>query len=163
MAAAGSLTIGIIGFGPFAQFLARTMIKQGHHLLATSRSDHSLLCSQIGIPFFRDFDDVFAGSDVIVLCTSILSIADVLRSIPAGHLRKPKLFVDVLSVKEYPREILLKSLPEEADLLCTHPMFGPESGGEGWKGLPFVYYRVRVRVHDLCDKYLMIFRSEARS
>lgn len=29
-----------------------------------------------------------------------------------------------------------------ADLLCTHPMFGPESGRHGWRDLPFVYEKV---------------------
>ena len=30
-------------------------------------------------------------------------------------------------------------LPAEADLLCLHPMFGPESGKDDWQGLPLVY------------------------
>ncbi|KAG0477018.1 hypothetical protein HPP92_013859 [Vanilla planifolia] len=207
MASAGRLKIGIIGFGPFAQFLARTMIKQGHVLIATSRSDHSLLCSQMGIPFFRlihyfptapgfisreltsftdstnrayymrktislvnpfgsiprDFDGFFAaGCDVVLISTSILSTAGVLGSIPTTYLHKPKLFVDVLSVKEQPRGLLLQALPQEADLLCTHPMFGPESGRDAWFGLPFVFDKVRVRDHALCDKYLAIFQAEAR-
>jgi len=31
------------------------------------------------------------------------------------------LIVDVASVKEHPRNILLDLLPEECDILCTHP------------------------------------------
>ena len=30
------------------------------------------------------------------------------------------------------------------DILCTHPMFGPQSGKHGWTGLPFVFERVRL-------------------
>nr|WGU11310.1 arogenate dehydrogenase 2 [Crinum x powellii] len=157
------LKIGIIGFGPFAQFLAKTMVKQGHSLVATSRSDHSNLCFQMGVPFFRDFVD-FIESDVevVLLATSILSFADVIRSIPFdSFIRKPlPLFVDVLSVKEYPKDLLLKVLPEEADILCTHPMFGPESGREGWQGLPLVYEKARIRENNICDKYLNIFLAE---
>ena len=48
-----NLEIGIVGFGPFAQFLAKIMIKQGHTLRATSRSDHSSICQDLGISFFR--------------------------------------------------------------------------------------------------------------
>ncbi|XP_019710263.1 arogenate dehydrogenase 2, chloroplastic isoform X1 [Elaeis guineensis] len=157
----GPLKIAIIGFGPFAQFLAQTFLKQGHILAATSRSDYSLLCSQLGITFYRDMDDLMeAGIQVILLCTSILSSGDVIRSIPIDRLRMPLLFVDVLSVKEYPRELLLRVLPEEADVLCTHPMFGPESGKEGWNGLPLVYEKVRIRDHALCDNYLGVFQAE---
>lgn len=155
------LKIGIIGFGPFAQFLARTMIKQGHSLATTSRSDHSDVCSQMGIMFYREMTDLFqSGSQVILLCTSILSLSDVLHSIPVDCLSLPRLFVDVLSVKEHPKALLLSLLPEEADVLCTHPMFGPESGKDGWEGLALVYDRVRIRDHDLCEKFLNIFMSE---
>ena len=55
-----------------------------------------------------------------------------------------------------------KVLPEEADVLCTHPMFGPESGKEGWNGLPLVYEKVRIRDHALCDNYLGVFQAEVR-
>uniref|UniRef100_M1C7P1 Prephenate dehydrogenase n=1 Tax=Solanum tuberosum TaxID=4113 RepID=M1C7P1_SOLTU len=48
-----TLRIGIIGFGPFAQFLAKTMMKQGHFIRVTSRSDYSELCTNLGILFFR--------------------------------------------------------------------------------------------------------------
>ncbi|ONK67872.1 uncharacterized protein A4U43_C05F4680 [Asparagus officinalis] len=156
------LKIGIMGFGPFAQFLSQTLLKRGHSLSAASRSDHSLLCSQMGVHFYRDFDELI-GSDaeVVLLSTSIISIDNVIRSVSFDRLRRPlPLFVDVLSVKEYPKELLLQVLPEEADILCTHPMFGPESGKQGWKGLPLVYEKVRIRDHSLCQNYLEIFQSE---
>ncbi|CAL9086544.1 unnamed protein product, partial [Musa acuminata var. zebrina] len=54
------------------------------------------------------------------------------------------LFVDVLSVKEFPRNLFLQRPPRHFDILCTHPMFGPESSKHGWAGLPFVHDRVRI-------------------
>ena len=42
---------------------------------------------------------------------------------------------------------MLRTLPAESDLLCLHPMFGPESGKDGWHGLPLVYEHVRVADH----------------
>ncbi|XP_024984322.1 arogenate dehydrogenase 1, chloroplastic-like isoform X1 [Cynara cardunculus var. scolymus] len=153
-----TLKIGIIGFGPFAQFLAKTMIKQGHLLTATSRSDHS---GHQGVNFFRDMEE-FMGleHDVILICTSILSASEVIKSIPFHRLKKPTLFADVLSVKEYPRQLLLQEVPEDSDLVCTHPMFGPESGRDGWRDLTFMYERVRVRDDDLCSSFLTIFECE---
>lgn len=32
----------------------------------------------------------------------------------------------------------------QVDILCTHPMFGPDSGSGSWKGLNFMYEKVRV-------------------
>lgn len=71
--------------------------------------------------------------------------------------------MDVLSVKLYPRELLLRMLPEEADILCTHPMFGPVSGAGSWEELPFMYDRVRVSeaTRSACDAYISIYENEA--
>lgn len=157
-----SLKIGIVGFGSFGQFLAKTMIKQGHTLTATSRADYSHTCLQLGIQFFRDVRTfIEANNDVILICTSILSFSKVLSSMSFGCLKKPTtLFVDVLSVKEHPRELLLRVLPEESDILCTHPMFGPESGKNGWNNLNFMYDKVRMRDEATCSNFLHIFASE---
>lgn len=55
----------------------------------------------------------------------------------------------------HPKTTMLSFLPEDADILCTHPMFGPESGKYGWQGLPFVFDKVRVR--DSERYYLLLF------
>ncbi|CAK9160614.1 unnamed protein product [Ilex paraguariensis] len=156
-----TLKIGIIGFGPFAQFLAKTIIKQGHTIRATSRSDHSELSVQLGISFFRNMDAFLeSDNDVILLSTSILSLSEVVKSMPFNRLKGQTLFADVLSVKEYPREVLLQTVPQDCDVLCTHPMFGPESGKEGWKDLTFVYDRVRISNEAICRSFLQIFQTE---
>ncbi|RRT51859.1 hypothetical protein B296_00032959 [Ensete ventricosum] len=159
------LKIAIVGFGNFGQFLARTFAAQGHGILAYSRSDHSAAAGSLGATFFRDPHDLCEQHpDVVLLCTSILSAEAVLRSLPFQRLRRSTLFVDVLSVKEFPKNLLLHILPPDFDILCTHPMFGPESGKHGWAGLPFVYDKVRIgesedRV-DRCRRFLDIFARE---
>jgi arogenate dehydrogenase (NADP+) len=45
-------------------------------------------------------------------------------------------------------------------VLCTHPMFGSDSGKDGWKDLNFMYERVRIRDEDTCSSFLQIFESE---
>ena len=61
--------------------------------------------------------------------------------------------------------VCLQTLPPEFDILCTHPMFGPESGKASWQDLPFVYDRVRIRpgrrTH-VADCFLQIFEREVR-
>ncbi|XP_073305339.1 arogenate dehydrogenase 1, chloroplastic-like isoform X2 [Primulina huaijiensis] len=156
-----TLKIGIVGFGPFAQFLAKTMIKQGHSITATSRSDYSNLCTQMGISFFRNMNEFLeSDNDVILFCTSILSLSQVISTIPFNFMKKPALFADVLSVKEHPRDLMLQVLPHESDVLCTHPMFGPDSGKHGWNGLSFMYDKIRIRNEDICSSFLQIFASE---
>ncbi|WVZ78579.1 hypothetical protein U9M48_026270 [Paspalum notatum var. saurae] len=139
------LKIAVVGFGNYGQFLARTLVAQGHTVLAHSRSDHSAAAAAIGARFFPDPHDLCeCHPDVVLLATSILSAEAVVRSLPLHRLRRDTLFADVLSVKEFPRNLLLGTLPEEFDIVCTHPMFGPESARDGWAGLPLVYEAVRV-------------------
>ncbi|XP_026663819.1 arogenate dehydrogenase 2, chloroplastic-like [Phoenix dactylifera] len=159
------LKIAIIGFGNFGQFLARAFARQGHTLLAHSRSDHSDAAQSLGVSFFRDPHDLCEEHpDVVLLATSILSTDAVLRSLPIQRLRRNTLFVDVLSVKEFPKNLFLQLLPPDFDILCTHPMFGPESGKDGWAGLPFVYEKVRIGDANCraerCQRFLDIFERE---
>ncbi|GFH29911.1 arogenate/prephenate dehydrogenase, partial [Haematococcus lacustris] len=44
----------------------------------------------------------------------------------------------------FPKQLLLSWLPPEVDILCTHPMFGPDSGAGSWAGLNFMFERVRI-------------------
>jgi arogenate dehydrogenase (NADP+) len=139
------LKIAIVGFGNFGQFLARTFARQGHTLLAHSRTDHSAAAAALGATFFADPHDLCESQpDVVLLATSILSAEAVLRSLPVHRFRRNTLFVDVLSVKEHTKNLLLAYLPEDFDIICTHPMFGPESASDGWGGHPFVFDKVRV-------------------
>ncbi|KAH7547428.1 hypothetical protein FEM48_Zijuj01G0309000 [Ziziphus jujuba var. spinosa] len=160
-----SLKIAIFGFGNFGQFLAKAFVNQGHSVLAYSRSDYSNTAQKLGVSFYTDPHDLCEQHpEVVVLCTSILSTESVIKSIPFQRLRRNTLFVDVLSVKEFPRDLLLKHLPTEFDILCSHPMFGPQSGKHTWVGLPFVYDKVRIgdsgfRINR-CKKFLDIFARE---
>ncbi|KAL5547730.1 hypothetical protein UlMin_002961 [Ulmus minor] len=159
------LKIAIIGFGNFGQFLAKTIARQGHTVLAYSRTDYSDVAEELGVSYFSNADDLCEEHpEVILLCTSILSTEKVLSSLPVQRLRRNTLFVDVLSVKEFPRSLFLQNLPQYFDILCTHPMFGPESGKNGWNGLTFVYDKVRVGNEESrisrCARFLDIFARE---
>nr|WGU24033.1 arogenate dehydrogenase 3 [Crinum x powellii] len=159
------LKIAIIGFGNFGQFLAKTLTSQGHTLLAHSRSDYSSVAEALNVSFFPDAHDLCEQHpDVVLLSPSILSFSSVLRSLPLHSLRRDTLFADVLSVKEFPKNLFLQSLPPHFDILCTHPMFGPESGRNGWKGLPFVFEKVRIGDSESriqrCNSFLSIFERE---
>lgn len=50
----------------------------------------------------------------------------------------------LIALQEHAKSVMLDSLPFSCDVLCTHPMFGPESGKYGWQGLPFLYDKVRI-------------------
>lgn len=148
------LTIGIVGFGRFGQFMARTFVKQHHKVVAISRSDYSDVAQGMGVTHISGMNlhkFLQEDLDVIVLAVSIMSFRETVLQLAPSLLEASKnttrvlpLVVDVLSVKEHPRNILLTHLPKDCDILCTHPMFGPDSAQHGWSGLNFVYERTRI-------------------
>ncbi|GAB9468309.1 Tyrosine biosynthesis bifunctional enzyme [Globisporangium polare] len=158
------LKIGVYGFGNFGQFLAKTMSKF-HQVRATSRTDYSAAAAQLGCTYYSSttqLEQFFDGLDVVILCVSILSFEKVVQSIPK-HLLEKLVIVDVLSVKTHPKQLLLKELPASSSILCTHPMFGPESGKYSWRGLPMMYEKVRVLSSEhaqVMDSFLRIFEDQ---
>lgn len=156
-----SLHVAIIGFGNFGQFLARWWALQPHtYVYATSRSDYSEAARRLGVAFGSTLAavDLLAqhkreelgeaadnqGLDVVILAPSVLSFEKVVQGLDP-LLCANKLVVDVLSVKVHPKTVLLDALPGSSDILCTHPMFGPESAKHGWQNLPMVYEAVRTQ------------------
>ncbi|KAE8735330.1 Arogenate dehydrogenase 1 [Hibiscus syriacus] len=103
------LKIAIVGFGNFGQFLAKTMVCQGHSVLAYSRTDYRDAAEKLGVSFFSDANDLCEEHpEVVLLCTSILSTEKVLKSMPSQRLKRSTLFVDVLSVKEFPMNLFIQ-------------------------------------------------------
>jgi prephenate dehydrogenase len=146
------LTIGIVGFGRFGQFIAKTFSKHGK-IVVTSRSDYTEIANEMGVVYVPLSDpDAFLNKnlDVIIFAVSILSFENTIKTLAPsleayiGRNNRGPLLVDVLSVKEHPRQVMLQHLPQECDILCTHPMFGPDSGKSSWRSLTFVYEKTRV-------------------
>lgn len=125
------LTIGVVGFGRFGQFIARTFAKYGR-VIVTSRSDYTEIANGMGVKYVPlDDPDKFLteGLDVIVFAVSILSFKHTVKSF-APHIEKyvktissdgtalsscrGPLVVDVLSVKGELTVLLLC-------LLLQHP------------------------------------------
>lgn len=141
------LRIGIIGFGRFGQFVAK-YFSQSHQILVTSRGDYSKLASESGYSYYPTMSELIeAGVDCVMICVSIGSFQTVVRKLVKTTKLSNELIVDVLSVKEWPYQVLQDELPTSCDILLTHPMFGPDSCPTGdWTGQPLVYYPVRI--HD---------------
>lgn len=160
------LKIGIIGLGAFGQFLAEAFQRQGHSVLATSRSDYSVYCTEHNIEYFRHLDGLCdAQPDVLLVCSSIVSTEKVVSGIPFHKLKPDTIIADVLSVKQFAKNLLLDVVPSGFGVLCTHPMFGKFSGKNSWEGLRFVYEKVRINGESSiqqkkAEQFLDIFQDE---
>lgn len=149
------LTVGVIGFGRFGQFIGKSFVKYAN-VIGTSRADYTKVANDMGAKYtpLSDLESFVMEDvlDVIVVAVSIVSFEDTIKELVPHLLKRIEtrgpsscpLIVDVLSVKEHARNVLLKHLPAECDILCTHPMFGPDSAKHGWQGHNFVFERTRV-------------------
>ncbi|KAL0586085.1 hypothetical protein ABG067_004177 [Albugo candida] len=160
------LRIGVYGFGNFGQFLTKTLAKY-HHIQVTSRGDYSAQARDMGAIFYpcsnqSEIERFLKGIDILILSVSILSFESVLHSI-SPSLLEDIVLVDVLSVKTHPKRIMMEHAPSSCSILCTHPMFGPESGKYSWRSLPMMFDKVRVvsPEHDAAiSSFLRVFETE---
>ena len=150
--------VGILGFGRFGQFLGKELVKR-FKVIATSRSSYENLANSYNIKWCNTLDDFFSNKlDCLIVSTSILSFEKIIKKVSNYNL-KDTLVVDVCSVKVFPKEVMLKYLPR-CDLLCTHPMFGPDSGKISWAGLPFVYENVKIMDIERANKFINFFSDK---
>jgi len=91
---------------------------------------------------FTSLDEV-CNCDVIIPCVPISGFEEVIKTI-GGKIKPGALLVDVCSVKVYPVEVMKKYIPENVEILATHPAFGPDSAKRGLKGLKIILHNVRI-------------------
>jgi len=131
-------TVSIVGFGRFGKLLAEILKPD----FEVSICDNKVTKSEILEKGFRAVDmDEAMGSDVVFFGPPISKFEEVIRDAQdAIRRRKPKLLIDVLSVKTYPREIFKKYIGSDCEALLVHPMFGPDSvrSNDGLAGLPIM-------------------------
>ncbi len=155
--------IGILGFGTFGQFLATHFREVDFHVSSWSRSDYSKQAEALGVEFTQDLAAFSSQEmDILLLAVSIPVFGEILGRIP-WHTVQADLVVDVLSIKTFPKERMQQILPHHLDILCTHPMFGPDSGARSWEGLNFMYEKVRIRKDATCKEFLHFFESKGCS
>jgi len=142
------MVIGIYGLGRFGSFWASTL-SQIADVQAYSRSS----AAPAGVRSVTE--EELCESDIIFLCNSISSMDEVCRRI-SPMLKKGAIVADTCSVKVYPVKMMKKNLPEDVFILGTHPMFGPDSGRNGVKGLPVAVCPERIEEKDL-DFILSLF------
>lgn len=132
--------IGILGFGRFGKLMARNLAAD----FDVRVCDPAAVEANIHSAGARPADLAAVGeSDIVVLAVPISRMQAALQQV-RPHLKAGRLVVDVCSVKERPIRWMQDLLPEDAEILGTHPMFGPDSAADSLQGRKIVLCRVRV-------------------
>lgn len=125
-------SLGIVGFGAFGQ-LAALHLGQHFEISAYDPSpDVAGIAKQFGVRL-APLHSV-SQADVVLIATPVSSFEQVVSEI-AVACKPGALIVDVGSVKVVPSEIMQRVLPNDVDIVASHPLFGPQSATTGIEGL----------------------------
>lgn len=141
--------IGLIGLGSFGQFIV-PYLKQDFNVFAFNRSDRSKDAERLGIPYVSL--EEAASKDIVILCVPVQFMEDMLIKIK-DIVKEGAMVVDVSSVKVKPINLMLKYLPDNVEIIGTHPLFGPQSGKNGIKGLNMVLCPVKTTKARNLERY----------
>ena len=131
------MNVGVYGLGRFGAFWAELLAK---HFPVTAWSRNADRPAPPGVRRVS-LPELFQA-DIVWLCPAISSMDEVLTEI-APLVRPGQVIADTCSVKIVPSKLMLERLPGHAQLLATHPMFGPDSAKAGLEGLPVVLHDLR--------------------
>jgi prephenate dehydrogenase len=136
-------TLGLIGFGQFGR-LAASLLADRFDLVV---HDAAGLREAIeGLGYRAGTLEEAAACEVVVVAVPVAAMREVLER-AAPHVRPGALVVDVGSVKVLPVRWMVETLPAHADIVATHPLFGPQSARGGLDGQRLVICPVRGERH----------------
>lgn len=144
------MEIGIIGFGQFGQFAAK-QLKENFKVFVADAFDKKKEAEGLGVSF-TSIKEV-ASKDIVVVSVPINQFEKTLLEIK-GSLKKGALLFDVCSVKVKPAKLMEELIPKDVEIVATHPLFGPQSGANGIKGLKIVVCPIRTTKFDKVKKFL---------
>tara|TARA_B100000427_G_scaffold245218_1_gene208263 strand:- start:1888 stop:2604 length:717 start_codon:yes stop_codon:yes gene_type:complete len=111
--------VSIIGFGRFGAMLHQLLIKgfevDVFDIEPVNQSDVNAV----------SIEDVLKN-DTIFVAVPIRDFSGLMEQL-SGKITGNKTIIDVCSVKVHPKQMMLDHLPDEIDIIATHPLFGPDS------------------------------------
>jgi len=134
------MNIGIIGFGRFGKLLVKYLSKDNKVYVSSRKNNDGEIKKLNGIP--ASLEEV-CKKDIVIPSVPISKFEEILKKIK-NLLMHDSLVVDVCSVKEYPVKVMKQVLPNNVQILATHPMFGPDSATTALKGRKIVLCKVRI-------------------
>jgi prephenate dehydrogenase len=129
--------LGVVGFGAFGRFLAQHL-RERFSVVVTDRRPLQAEAGALGVRW-GELDEVAAQPDV-VFAVPVQDLDAAARAARPFLPERVRVY-DVASVKTKPLHLLDELLPPHAALLGLHPMFGPQSGRHGLRGLKVVSCR----------------------
>jgi len=150
------LNIGLVGYGGVGQYMSRTLSAQ-HTLRCMDPRDKSKEAEDNGAEYYPQYDvgAFLQGLDVVIITVPMIELEHTMETLPLERLRN-KLVVEMCPLSSYPKSVLTRALPSEADIMCTNPLFGE---GMTLDGAPFIFEKTRIKDSRRADCFLSTFES----
>lgn len=146
------MRISLFGFGDFGQLLTKYLVKSAEVLVYDRNNKKTDLIKQHGaIP--ASLEEA-AMADVVILAVTLDALEKTLTDI-SPHLKSGALVADVTSVKVKPAEMMVRLLPQNVQILATHPLFGPVSAANSLNGQKIILDPIRVNDIETIEKFLL--------
>ncbi|SNB54733.1 prephenate dehydrogenase [Arboricoccus pini] len=126
-------SLGLIGCGAFGTFMLRHLAPFFRVRVFDRFRDLDGIRQTYNVEIAATLETA-CTADIVVLAVPVQQLDELTVAI-APHLRPGAIILDVASVKLKPAAILARNLPANVDIVCTHPLFGPQSGKNGIAGL----------------------------
>lgn len=143
-------TLGIIGFGVFSELMAQHL---AHYfkIKVYSRRDVSEIARKLGAKQ-SPLTEV-AACDIVVIAVMAQYFKKTIQQI-SPMIKSGALVLDVASVKVKPARLMEKHLPQNTEIIATHPLFGPQSGKNGIAGLRIILCPIRTTKIKTIENFL---------
>lgn len=145
------MQISIFGFGDFGQLIARYLVNHADVLVYDRNQKKTELIRELGAkPVGLE---EAASAEVVILATTLDALESTLTSI-APLVKPGALVADVTSVKVKPAEMMQRLLPDNVQILATHPLFGPVSAAGSLADHKIVIDPIRVNNQEGVETFL---------
>jgi len=156
------MQIGIIGFGTFGQFMAEHL-KSKAGVFVTDIVDKTKEAKKIGVTF-TTLDKV-CSKKIVILSVPMSVFVKTLKTIK-DKLTPGTLVLDVCSLKIFSCKSMKEILPENIEIIGTHPLFGADSAKHSIKNMKLALVNVRSKkiseVQNFCESLgLQVFVTSA--
>lgn len=135
-------SVGIMGFGAFGRLVARHL--QPHVRLAVLDPGQDIPADPTGKGLAAADLAGIGACDLVILAMPVAEISAAITAL-RPHLRAGAIVLDVGSVKIGPAAAMQAGLPADVEIIGTHPLFGPQSGRHGIRGLKIAICPIRSR------------------
>ncbi|TCR69751.1 prephenate dehydrogenase [Bosea sp. BK604] len=133
-------SVGLMGFGAFGRLMARHL--QPHLRLAVFDPAQEIPASAEGKGLARADLAGIGACDIVILAMPVAEMPAAIAAL-RPHLKAGAIVLDVGSVKIGPALAMQADLPAHVEIIGTHPLFGPQSGRHGIRGLKIALCPIR--------------------